>query len=96
MSLVCDNCGLFFRHESELGAVFPRIHRLLERIAPGEIVPSGECPSCGSLVHIRDEDAVECNVCSDYVGLVKLREHLMMHNPNAANMSWEQVRAVFS
>lgn len=52
MSMICDNCGKTFAEESELAHVFPDIPDLLERIAPGETVPIGECPDCGALVHI--------------------------------------------
>lgn len=31
------------------------IHHLWERISPGEIVPSGECPDCGALCHSTEK-----------------------------------------
>lgn len=49
----CQNCGFGFEEEDieKLPVQFPDIPHLLERIAPGESVPYGECPECGSLVH---------------------------------------------
>ena len=44
----CPNCGAVHRR---LKVEFPDIPDLLERIAPGEPVPAGECPDCGALVH---------------------------------------------
>lgn len=42
----CDNCG----ETHDLDAMNP-IKRVFERVAPGEPVPAGECPSCGCLCH---------------------------------------------
>ncbi len=42
----CDNCQVEFA-ESQLN----EIDKLFERVAPGEPMPSGECPACGSLCH---------------------------------------------
>lgn len=44
----CYNCD---RDYDSLVNQFPDIPDLLERIAPGEPVPDGECPECGALVH---------------------------------------------
>lgn len=42
---VCQNCGKKFTDDK-----LEEISRgLWERVSPGEICPSGECPSCGSL-----------------------------------------------
>jgi DNA-directed RNA polymerase subunit RPC12/RpoP len=51
-SYECTNCG---RVDGPLKRVFPDIPDLLERIAPGEPVPEGECPHCGFLVHAWEE-----------------------------------------
>ena len=48
---LCSNCGAI--HE-RLNVQFPDIPHLLERIAPGEPVPAGECPDCGALVHVLE------------------------------------------
>ena len=52
----CDNCGHEFsdRELEELGKVFPGIPGLRERLDPGGIVPSGECPNCGALCYPTD------------------------------------------
>jgi len=52
----CDNCGHEFseRELQELGKLFPEIPDLLQRIEPGGIVPSGECPNCKSLCYPMD------------------------------------------
>ena len=47
----CDNCGRVYGSEEELDHVFPDIPRLLDRIGPGGMVPSGECGVCGALVY---------------------------------------------
>ena len=42
----CQNCsGLW--HTDELHALVD----IFERVAPGEIMPSGECPDCGAVCH---------------------------------------------
>ena len=46
----CDNCNTVWGAE-ELEKAFPDIPDLLKRISPGEKVPEGECPDCGTLVH---------------------------------------------
>ncbi len=50
-ALKCDNCGCVYGSEEELDHVFPDIPRLLDRIGPGGMVPSGECRVCGALVY---------------------------------------------
>ena len=47
----CDWCG----RARQLKVKFPDIPDLAQRVAPGEIVPYGECPKCGALVHEIDE-----------------------------------------
>jgi hypothetical protein len=46
----CDNCGATFSEE-ELKQEIKDIH---QRVDPGELMPSGECTSCGALVHPID------------------------------------------
>ena len=43
----CDNCGW-----SGPDADTEEIRDVMERVAPGEIMPVGECPDCGALVHL--------------------------------------------
>jgi len=43
----CDNCELLFTDTDELR----EIEDFMQRVAPGETVPFGECPACGCLVH---------------------------------------------
>ena len=45
----CGGCG----HECTMGGV-EMISDFEERVAPGEICPAGECPECGSLMHLKD------------------------------------------
>lgn len=42
----CQNCACRWI-ESELQP----IEDIFERVAPGEVMPAGECPSCGALCH---------------------------------------------
>ncbi len=44
----CDNCGQYF-DEDQLDP----IRDLMQRVSPGELMPSGECPNpdCGALCH---------------------------------------------
>jgi hypothetical protein len=48
----CDNC-LWIGEERQTQAIAD----LGERVSPGETVPVGECPECGSLCHFIREDA---------------------------------------
>jgi hypothetical protein len=43
----CQNCETEF-FESQLD----EIKDFNQRVSPGEVVPSGQCPSCGSLCHL--------------------------------------------
>lgn len=43
----CQNC----RWKGKANETAP-INHLEMRIAPGEIVPVGECPTCGALAHL--------------------------------------------
>ena len=47
----CDNCG--WKGDPEKTLV--QIHRLAERLDPGGVVPSGECPKCGALCYLDVE-----------------------------------------
>lgn len=49
----CQNCGSEFE---SLAVEFPDIPNLTDRIMPGEVVPDGECPNCGALVHEKSAD----------------------------------------
>lgn len=44
---VCDNCG-WSGPDADTG----EIKDVMMRVAPGEIMPVGECPDCGALVHL--------------------------------------------
>lgn len=46
----CQNCRDLFRDD----AIVPigEVKDLLQRVTPGEVMPSGECKKCGSLTHI--------------------------------------------
>ena len=47
----CSGCGKTWPEEQ----IKEDIEDFEQRVAPGEIVPSGECPECGSLCHPVDE-----------------------------------------
>ena len=43
----CENCSMrWAEHE-----LLP-IEDIFQRVAPGEPMPSGECPDCGALCHL--------------------------------------------
>jgi hypothetical protein len=44
---VCQNCDGKFR-DDQLEEI---THGIWERVSPGELMPSGECPDCGALCH---------------------------------------------
>ena len=46
----CDNCGAVWKAER-----LNEIKDYSQRVAGGEIAPSGECPSCGALCHPQEE-----------------------------------------
>jgi len=47
----CGNCDFVTDDLSEVHEVVSHIE---DRVAPGEVMPHGECPKCGALVHDRD------------------------------------------
>jgi hypothetical protein len=59
---VCQNCLKTFR-EDQLAEI---THGFWERVSPGEIIPSGECPECGALCHPIAEESKG----DQFVGLV--------------------------
>lgn len=59
----CDNCGEVFGGED----ISP-IENFFQRVEPGGIVPSGECPKCGALCYpVKKEGDDESNVPGDGV-----------------------------
>ncbi len=44
----CGNCDFVTDDLSEVHEVVSHIE---DRVAPGEVMPHGECPKCGALVH---------------------------------------------
>jgi predicted RNA-binding Zn-ribbon protein involved in translation (DUF1610 family) len=46
----CDNCGWEGIDEA-MANRFPDIPGLEQRLDPGGVVPSGECPECGALCY---------------------------------------------
>jgi hypothetical protein len=54
------------------------------------------CPNCdGRAGPEAPGPALECPVCGDTVAEDGLREHLVLHDPNARGMDWEDVRNAF-
>lgn len=47
----CANCGASYEDMGDMNY----ISDLHERVAPGEIMPAGECPACGCLCHPTTE-----------------------------------------
>lgn len=50
---LCQNCGRSWKVE-KLG----EIQNLWQRVMPGELCPSGECPKCGALCHPESSPVV--------------------------------------
>jgi hypothetical protein len=48
----CQACNRLYVDEGMVP--LKKLKNLLERITPGEQVPSGECPDCGAFCHIVD------------------------------------------
>lgn len=46
---VCDNCQANLRRDQ-----LHTIENLHSRVAPGEIMPAGQCPWCGAVAHLAD------------------------------------------
>lgn len=51
----CQNCDSLWMD----GELINPIHDLEQRVAPGEPMPSGECPECGCLCQPLEE-AAQC------------------------------------
>jgi methionyl-tRNA synthetase len=72
-----------------------------ESIMPFDGVTYLRCTGCGEFVVEGEAEAHErtcgstrlvCRVCGDRVSANDLRDHLALHNPNAANLEPEEVR----
>lgn len=64
MNATCNNCGRQWQVEK-----LKSIDNLQQRVAPGEIVPTGECPECGALCHL--EQPARTVIVNVYGGLVQ-------------------------
>jgi hypothetical protein len=51
MKTNCDNCDATVSAENIIP--LEKVPDLLQRVAPGEPMPSGECRACGALVHLE-------------------------------------------
>lgn len=51
---VCDNCRLY----CSVSELHP-IADLEQRLDPGGVVPAGQCPHCGALSYLREENSNE-------------------------------------
>ena len=60
--VACQNCGW---HGTESDASEEGISDIFERVSPGEPMPAGECPKCGSLVHLTSEPAADLPAVSE-------------------------------
>lgn len=49
----CGNCEFFTTDREDL-ILYPK--DIFQRVAPGEVMPEGECPTCGALVHEEISD----------------------------------------
>lgn len=52
----CGNCD-WEGTESQMGKSLFEMHKLWDRVAPGEECPAGECPECGACVHLYHDVA---------------------------------------
>jgi hypothetical protein len=52
----CDNCGSLW-----LGSELDRVRDLLQRVQPGGVMPSGQCPDCGALCYPVEPDGGDWN-----------------------------------
>jgi len=74
----CDNCGALFD-----GQEVKPIQDLFQRIEPGGVVPSGECPACGTLcypVAVKEE--------TDNCACTQLRAALECAFPTDDDLDW--------
>jgi predicted nucleic acid-binding Zn ribbon protein len=63
----CQDCNRI----SDIHDIEPLVGRIHERVAPGEVLPHGECRECGAVVHEFDESfAYTCPRCSEAVELI--------------------------
>lgn len=59
----CDNCECTGEPEIELAD----IPDLFQRIEPGGVVPSGECPECGALCYPVEESVPQSKAERDHI-----------------------------
>jgi len=50
----CEDCTITMEED-----VLVEVTHLTERVAAGEIMPAGQCPFCGTLVHANDKEATK-------------------------------------
>lgn len=61
----CDNCGIAWTDDE-----LERIEDIENRIDPGSVVPSGECPACGSLCYPEADFSELLHVCKEIMKYV--------------------------
>lgn len=81
----CQNCGSQWLTEQ-----LKPIQDIEERITPGEVVPSGECPNCGALCHWLKDDPkssyMEMRLCeTDHVFLKPDKLYKFTVDPGCPN-----------
>jgi len=54
----CQNCGTKWTAKE-----LEPVEDVLERVAPGEKMPAGQCPECGAVCHQVEEDEVGDDMC---------------------------------
>jgi len=80
----CDNCEQVF-HAAELKSIL----NLEQRVDPGGVVPSGECPECGVLCYPVDAEASVEEVLSVQLELV-VHTAAQGREEGVVTLSWEE------
>lgn len=77
----CENCGDWTGNPEDVGGL-AGVRDLLQRVEPGEPMPACECPECGALCHLEQDDAEKLlavidSACNDLSALwrAKTRRH---------------------
>jgi NTP pyrophosphatase (non-canonical NTP hydrolase)/predicted RNA-binding Zn-ribbon protein involved in translation (DUF1610 family) len=80
----CDNCGEYFDPDE-----LDMITDIQERLTPGGVVPSGQCPECGGLTYQIDPD----DDGDESVDVVKkaIQDHVANYGEHAIDVAYDKM-----
>lgn len=97
----CDSCG-WTGTEEQLGCVMADMDNIFERLDPGCVVPSGDCPECQACCYPLDaahyRNAAAADLLDALKSIVEAADHPDNEKDNdfVEDLNWEAIRQAVS